>query len=217
MKEAARLISVEPTTRPRATIFRGLYSTRAHDPAEAHWTAPEASTFYISSTTTNTIQPAIHEHNVNLYPQTANTHICLQAVQYWHFKREPPMLNMSPPDGDTAHGAVSRCSTVSHSPNFLTNAHSEFSLSTFTNNHEVGFHTWVSSSRCRRTRQGWGVGGKITRADPRKDQPKTNRELLTLSWVRPNHLNLLTQSVPPPSPKACWCDLSICSQRSEEV
>lgn len=58
------------------------------------------------------------------------------------------------------------------------------------------------------------VGG-ITPAGPRKDQPKTNRELLTLSWVRPNHLNLLTHSVTPPSPKACWCDLSICSQNDK--
>lgn len=84
MKDAAQLISVEPTTRPRATIFRGLYSTRAHDPADAQWTRPEASTIHISVTTTNTVQPVIHKHNVNLYPQTANTLIWLEAVQDWH-------------------------------------------------------------------------------------------------------------------------------------
>lgn len=61
---------------------------------------------------------------------------------------------------------------------------------------------------------GWGWGG-ITPADPRRDQPKTNRKLLTLSWVRPNHLNPLTHSVTPPSPKAGWCDLSICSQNDK--
>lgn len=76
---------------------------------------------------------------------------------------------------------------------------------------------WAAADAGGRGRDGvWG-GEQITPADPRKDQPKTNRELLTLSWVRPNHLNLLTHSVPPPSPNACWCDLSICSQRSEEV
>lgn len=33
--------------------------------------------------------------------------------------------------------------------------------------------------------------------DRREDQPKTNTELLTLSWVRPNRLNLLRHSVIP--------------------
>lgn len=51
-----------------------------------------------------------------------------------------------------------------------------------------------------RTRQGWGWGGVC--GDRREDQPKTNRELLTLSWVIPNRLNLLTHSVVcPPPPK----------------
>lgn len=51
-----------------------------------------------------------------------------------------------------------------------------------------------------RTRQGRGRGGVC--GDRREDQPKTNRELLTLSWVIPNRLNLLTHSVVcPPPPK----------------
>lgn len=105
---------MEPNTRSRAAVFGGLYSTMPGDPAEVHWTAPQAFSI--------TIWLLLTKHNVNLYFQTISKRhtYCLQAVWYIHsahnFKRGPPMLNMhswSQPDGDGARHAVSRRSIVS--------------------------------------------------------------------------------------------------------
>lgn len=128
------------------------------------------------------------------------------------------MLNMrlwSPPDGDTARHAVSRCSIVSQSPNSLSTANSAI-LTFHIQPQPRSWLSHLSERHLMRVGQGKDKANFfiIALTERRWDQPKSNRELLTLSWVRPNHLNSLTHSAAPPN--TCWCDFDICSHRGEE-
>lgn len=124
----------------------------------------------------------------------------------------PSVLNMhswSPADGDTASHAVSRRSTHSlptfplYQPHTHTRTHNFHGPHPATTMKLALTLDWAAADASR-MRQGWDWEGGHTQVDRKKDQLKTTRELLTLSWVRPNRLNLLTHYPAPLQGLPVW-------------
>lgn len=153
--------------------------------------------------------------------KTANTHICLQAVCYSQstFQAGPPMLNMSPPDGDNS---ASCCVTMLHCVTIfpklsLLHGHNSHLPHPATATKLARTLEWAAAVNAGRTRQGWsGVegwwmgGGDHTRRS-KEGSGGDKQRVIDVKLGK-------TQSLKPfntlcGAPKACWCDLGICSQK----